>query len=123
MHMYTSRVLQDGYPFSDSEQVTTVDTDLSLAITTAQKNSQAVTLREAVAWALFSLMTLMFIGTLSVATILLCTQKYKQKRDNTAEAPGPAAYEMDSNPCYGSSKTDNYTYGTDIYEPIDTERV
>jgi hypothetical protein len=79
-----------------------------------------VTLREAVAWALFSLMTLMFIGTLSVITILLCIQKYKQTRDNTAEAP--VAYEMDGNPCYESSKMDN-THGTNVYEPIESDRV
>jgi hypothetical protein len=121
--MYTSRVLQDVYPaFTDSEQETTVDTHPSLAIATTRKNTQVVTLREAVAWALLSIMTLLFIGTLSVVTILRI-QKYKQKRDNTAEAPGPAKYEMDGNPCYGSSKTDDYTYGNHIYEPIDTERL
>jgi hypothetical protein len=105
-----------AYP-TVTEQGTTVDTDPSLA-TTARKSSQAVTLREAVAWALLSLMTLMFIGTLSMATIL-CIQKHKQKRDNTAEAP---AYEMDGNPCYESSKMDN-THGTNVYEPIESDRV
>ena len=61
MHMYTSRV---PYP-AVTEQGTIVDTDPSLSIT-ARKSSQAVILREAEAWALLSLMTLLFIGILSV---------------------------------------------------------
>ena len=78
-----------------------------------------MTLREAVAWALLSLMTmiLLFIGILSLVTILRI-QKQRQRQDNTVTAKAPA-YEMDGNPCYESSKTDN-TYGMHIYEPIET---
>ncbi len=112
--IYTSLLLYSAV----TEQEIIADIDPSLA-TTARKSSQAVTVREAVAWALFSLMTLMFIGTLSVTTIILCMQKYKQERDNTAEIP---AYEMEGNPCYESSKMDN-AHGTNLYEPIESERV
>jgi hypothetical protein len=95
-------------------------TDPSLA-TTTRKSSQAVTLKEAVAWALLSLMTLLFIVTLSVA-IILCIQKHRQNRDNTVDRADAPVYEMDGNPCYESLKMDN-THGTNIYEPIETERV
>ena len=101
------------YPANtDSEQGIIIDTDSSPS-TIAEKSSQAVTLREAVAWALLSLMTLLFIGTLSVVTII-CIQKHRQKGDNTVTAEAPA-YEMDGNPCYESSKMDA------TYEPIETE--
>ena len=97
MRMYTSR---EPYP-AVTEQGT-ADPQLS---TTAQKSCQAVVmLREAVAWALFSLMTLLFIGMLSLNVIILCIQKHRQKQDNTARA---TTYEMDGNPCYESSKIDN----------------
>ncbi len=52
-----------------TEQGIIIDTDPSLA-TTARKSSQAVTLREAVAWALLALMTLLLIVTPSVVIIL-----------------------------------------------------
>jgi hypothetical protein len=116
-HMYTPQILNQN-DHAITEQGKPIDTDPSLA-TSARKSSQAVALREAVAWALFSLMTLMLIGTLSVITILLCIRKYKQKRYNTAEVP---AYEMDGNPCYESSKMDN-NHGTNLYEPIEDDRV
>ena len=47
------------------------------------------------AWALLLLMTLMFIGILSLNVTMLCVQKHRQNLDNIAEA---AAYEMDNNP-------------------------
>ena len=118
MHMYTSRIPE--YP-DVTEQGTIVDTQNPSLSTTAQKSSQAVTLREAVAWALLSLMTLIFIGILSVNVTMLCIKKQRQRRDSTVTAEAPA-YEMDGNPCYESSKIDT-TYGTNIYEPIETGRV
>ncbi len=111
----TSESVTVLYP-ADTEEEIVVDTDPSLS-TIARKSTQAVALREAVAWALLALMTLIFIGTLSVV-ILLRMQKHRQNRDIPAEAPG---YEMDGNPCYESSKMDT-TYGTNVYEPIEIER-
>ena len=108
----TSESVTVLYP-ADIEQGIIIDTDPSLS-TTARKSSQAVILREAVAWALLSLMTLLlFIGILSLVTIL-CMQKRRQRRDSTVTAK-VAAYEMDGNPCYESSKMDT------TYEPIETE--
>ena len=78
--------------------------------------SRAVTTREAVVWALLSLVTLLFIGLLSVNATVICIQKCRQ---NKAHAP---AYEMAGNPCYESSKINN-TLETEIYESIETERV
>ena len=79
--------------------------------------------REAVAWALFSLMTFLFIGLLSLnVIIILCIQKHKQKQDNTARAT-VTAYEMDGNPCYESSKIDHNINQTNLYEPIESDRV
>ena len=116
-HMYTSRV---PYPTVPDHKPGTADPQLS---TTAQKSSQAVVmLREAVAWALFSLMTLLFIGILSLNVTILCIQKHKQKQDNTARAT-VTAYEMDGNPCYESSKIDHNTNQTNLYEPIESDRV
>ena len=115
--IHTSR---QPYPaFTDSEQEKTTDTVPSTVTTTARKSSQAVTLREAVAWALLSLMTLMLLFTriLSVVTIIRI-QKQRQRQDSTVTTEAPA-YEMDDNPCYENSKTDN-TYGMHIYEPIET---
>ena len=124
---------QQPYPaFTDSEQETT-DTVPSPVTITAQKSSQAVTLREAVAWILLSLMTmiLLFIGILSVVTIIRMQKQSQRRGDSTVTALAPAyemdgtvtalapAYEMDGNPCYESSKIDN-TYGMHIYEPIET---
>ena len=111
---------QQPYPaFTDSEQETTTDTVPSTVTVAARKSSQAVTLREAVAWVLLSLMTMMllFTGILSLVTILR-VQKQRQRRDSTVTAEAPA-YEMDGNPSYESSKTDN-TYGMHIYKPIET---
>ena len=89
------------YPtFTDSEQETTTESDTVPTTVTiiAQKSSEAVTLREAVAWVLLSLMTLMllFIGILSLVTILRI-QKQRQRRDSTVTTEAPA-YEMDGNP-------------------------
>ena len=116
----TSESVTVSYP-TDTEQGIIIDTDPSLS-TMAEKNSQAVYI-EAVAWALLSLMTLLFIGTLSVVTIL-CIQKHKKRQDNTVTAEAPA-YEMDGNPCYESSNTyemdgnpcyeSSNMYGTHIY--------
>ena len=106
---------------ADTKQGINIDTDSSPS-TMAEKSSQAVTLREAVAWALLSLMTLLFIGILTVVIIiLLCIRKHKQRRNSTVTAEAPA-YEIDGNPCYESSKMDS-TYGANIYEPIETESV
>ena len=76
--------------------------------------------REAVAWALFSLVTLLFIGILSLNIIILCIQKHRQKQENTARAT-VTAYEMDGNPCYESSKIDHSTNQTNLYEPIEND--
>ena len=115
MHVYTSRV---PYPAVTDHEQGTADPKLS---TTAQKSSQAVVMsREAVAWALFSLMTLLFIGLLSLNVTILCIQKHKQKQDNTARAT-VTAYEMDGNPCYESSKIDHNTNRTNLYEPIEND--
>ncbi len=87
----------------------------------ATSESLTVALRESVAWALLSLMTVLFIGMLSVV-ILLCIQKHRQNRNITVDrAEAPVVYEMDGNPCYESSKMDT-TYGANIYEAIETER-
>ena len=118
--MYISTTIISDAAFTDSEQeTTTVNTVPSTVTITARKSSQAVTLREVVAWVLLSLMTMMllFTGILSLVTILRI-QKQRQKGDNTVTTEAPA-YEMDGNPCYESSKTDN-TYGMHIYEPIET---
>ena len=88
-----------------TEQGTVIDTDPSLFTTvTAEKSTQAVTLREAVAWALLSLMTLFF-------TVLCIHISCRQKRDNKAQT---AAYEMADE----SSKTSN-TLEMNIYELIE----
>ena len=116
-HTYTSRV---PYPAVTDHKQGTADPQLS---TTAQKSSQAVVmLREAVAWALFTLMTLLFIGLLSLNVTILCIQKHRQKQDNTARAT-VTAYEMDGNPCYESSKIDHNTNQTNLYEQIESDRV
>ena len=113
-HMYTSRV---PYPAVTDHKQGITDPQLS---TTAQT---VVMSREAVAWALFSLMTLLFIGILSLNVTILCIQKYRQKQDNTARAT-VTAYEMDGNPCYESSKIDHNTNQTNlIYEQIESDRV
>ena len=81
MHVYTLRV---PYPAVTDHEQGTADPQLS---TTAQKSSQAVVMsREAVAWALFSLMTFLFIGLLSLNVTILCIQKHRQKQDNTTRA-------------------------------------
>ena len=110
-HMYTSRV---PYPAVTDHKQGTADPQLS---TTAQA---VVMLREAVAWALFSLVTLLFIGILSLNIIILCIQKHRQKQENTARAT-VTAYEMDGNPCYESSKIDHSTNQTNLYEPIEND--
>ena len=111
-HM-TSRV---PYPAVTDHKQGITDPQLS---TTAQT---VVMLREAVAWALFSLMTLLFIGILSLNVTILCIQKHRKKQDNTARAT-VTAYEMDGNPCYESSKIDHNTNQTNLYEPIENDRV
>ena len=115
MHIYYAS--QVPYP-AVTEQGTIINIDPSLS-TTARKSSQAVVmLREAVAWALLSLMTLLFIGIFSAVTILLCVKKQRQRRDSTVTADSAPVYEMDGNPCYESSKMDT-TYGANIYEQIE----
>ena len=118
--VYILRTTEGITTGSPTDTGTTIDTDPSLSAT-ADKKSHTVTLRETVAWALLSLMILLFIGLLSVNVTVLCMHKCRQKRDNTAQAP---AYEMAGNPCYESSKISN-ALQTDIYESIvnETERV
>ena len=92
-----------------TEQGTVIDRDPSLLTTVmTEKSSQAVTLREAVAWALLS-MTLMFLTVLCMP--ILC----RQKRDSKAQTA--ALYEMADNSRYESSKTSN-TLEMNIYESI-----
>ena len=74
-------------------------------------------MRETAAWVLLSLVTLLFIGLLSVDIAVLCIYKYRQTQNNTAEA---LSYEMAGNPCYESTKIGN-TNETNIYEPIETD--
>ena len=118
--VYILRTTEGITTGSPTDTGTTIDTDPSLSAT-ADKRSHTVTLRETVAWALLSLMILLFIGLLSVNVTVLCMHKCRQKRDNTAQA---SAYEMAGNPCYESSKISN-ALQTDIYESIvnETERV
>ena len=111
-----THTLQGPYPaLTDSERETTTESDTVPSLpTTVRKSSQAVTLREAVASVFLSLMILMLlmllilllIGILSMVTIILYIRKQRQRRDSTVTAEA-AAYEMDENPCYESSKTDN----------------
>ena len=107
-----------GSPTSTEQGIIFVDTypSLSTIDQIERDHSRAVTTREAVAWALLSLVTLLFIGLLSVNATVICIQKCRQ---NKAHAP---AYEMAGNPCYESSKINN-TLETEIYESIETERV
>ena len=89
-----------------TEQGIVIDTDPSDSLFTtaiAEKSTQAVTLREAVAWALLSLMTLFF-------TVLCIHVLCRQKWDNKTQT---AAYEMADE----SSKTSN-TLEMNIYESI-----
>ena len=92
-----------------TEQGTVTDRDPSLFATVmSEKSSQAVKLREAVAWALLS-MTLMFLIVLCMH--ILC----RQKRNSKAQTA--ALYEMADNSRYESSKTSN-TLEMNIYESI-----
>ena len=94
---------------TSTEQGTVIDRDPSLFTTVAaEKSSQAVTLREAVAWALLS-MTLMFLTVLCMH--ILC----RRKRDSKVQTA--ALYETPDNSCYESSKTSN-TLEMNIYESI-----
>ena len=106
---------QVPYP-SGTEQETITITDPSPPMSTG-KSSQAVTLTETVAWALLSLVTLMFIGLLSVNIMVLWINKRRKTRNNESQAP---VYEMAGNPCYESSKTSNtVTLETNVYESCD----
>ena len=78
-----------------------------------------MTSREVVAWALLFSVALLFTGLLSINVILFLIYKHRQKRTNTAQAQ---TYEMADNPCYENSKISN-TLETNIYEPIETERM
>ena len=136
----TIQAITEYQRITNNVLITTVETDPSPSIT-AKKKPQIVTLRETVAWALLSLMTLLFIGLLSVNVTALCIHKCRQKRNNMAQAYEMAgnpyydsskisnALETDiyesiepGNPCYGSSKISN-ALETDIYESIEPERV
>ena len=111
----TPKLENETMPNSIEEGIIT-KTDPSLS-KIAEKSSQAVTMRETAAWVLLSSVTLLFIGLLLVDIAVLCIYKYRQKQDNTAEAP---AYEMAGDPCYESIKIAN-THETNIYEPIEHE--
>ena len=99
------------------EGLITVATAPSLFITNLVREGCSQS-REAVAWAFSLFVTLLLTGLLSVNIIVLI-YKHRQTEDNTAQAP---VYEMDNNPCYESSTTNN-TFETNTYEsPIDTGR-
>ena len=112
----TPKLENETMPNSTDSKGIITKTDPSLS-KIADKSSQAVTMRETAAWVLLSLVTLLFIGLLSVDIAVLCIYKYRQTQNNTAEA---ISYEMAGNPCYESTKIGN-TNETNIYEPIETD--
>ena len=102
--------------FESSEETTT-----SMTLTTLhtspeieQDCSQAIRLREMIAWALVFLLTLLLIGTL--LTVICMYKRSSMTRDNVTQAP---AYEMDGNPCYENIKVkEANSMETNIYEAV-----
>ncbi len=81
---------------------------------TAQLQCSAISLSEVVAWILMSIVTVLFIGLLSVNVFVLWLYKKRQKR---AIEGRESIYTMEGNPCYETT-TVKQTTDTHLFEAV-----
>ena len=71
---------------------------------------------EVVAWVLVSILTVLFIGLLTLNIIVVCIYKKRQARDVDGQV---TKYEMEDNPCYDAFAAKQTTDAeTHVYEAV-----
>ena len=81
------------------------DTGTSTLPSSYSTSDSFISAREVIAWALVAILTVLFIGSLTVNITVLWVYKKRQDKDNNVES---RAYEMEGNPCYEASNDINY---------------
>jgi hypothetical protein len=102
----------------DSEVMSSVTHERPTTASTATYISytcdSSVSLREIIAWVLVVILTVLFIGLLSVVLLQMC--KKRQARDTSTDNSTPK-YEMEGNPCYEATAV-KQTTDTHLYEAV-----
>ena len=101
--------------------ITLIQLDEDATATTRDENQSAtrnltISLSEVFAWALVSILTVVFTVLLIVVLLWMLKKRQKVDRDTNADNSTPK-YEMEGNPCYETTGV-NQTTDTHLYETV-----